>query len=399
MASENLKIQADQIGLEVNSNLNDSKNLQNDNDSDNEIDYDDYMWSRKLTDRNYGGDFFCNLKVYTQSNEWSDIILVVKTEKFYCHRIILASASPFFATMFRCNMNEKDQSEIVLKSIDDEKVMKQVIKYMYTGTTVINKINMYKMFQAADFLQIASLRKLCVTYMMKIVNFLSSLNCIKMYQFAHLYKCDELLFESGKCFPSMVLRVPKVYKFLKLPVDVASDLLQRCHTSYDHSPEQEANVFNACVAWLKYDSSRNDYSSKIFQSVAFVALREEFLINVVMKENLVLNCGETMQIVNKTLQYFQTPLRRSEIDIAVKDLLLAQREKDKFTGASHPAKPLGTVEGTVVLAEKNNHFLEEETYLMNISHTVPGNLSTEPLCLVPSSMCGIFLLFHYLNSY
>ena len=90
------------------SSLNGAKNLQSDNDSDYEIDYNDYMWSRKLTDRNYEGRFFCNLKVFMKLNEWSDVILIVKTAKFYCHHIILASASLFFATMFRCNINEKD---------------------------------------------------------------------------------------------------------------------------------------------------------------------------------------------------------------------------------------------------------------------------------------------------
>ena len=370
-----------EISVESNLHMSDNNNnspLQNESESDNGSYYDDLKFSRRVVNRRFPEDFVFNVKSYLKSSELSDIVLVVRNVKFHCHRIILASVSPYFATMFRCNMNEQRQSEIILKSIDDKKVMKQVIKYMYTGTTVINKFNMHKMYQAADFFQIASLRDMCVAYIRKNV---ARENCIEMYHFACLYQCEELKAASGSLFPYILSQVSKQDKFLELPVDVASSLLIMCHSTDNHSPEEEANVFKAVVAWLRYAADRHVFATNIFQSVAFIALRKEFLEEIVLKENLVVECKEAMKNVNKALQFYQTPMRKSEIDIDINHYSLAHREKGGTKFDLYTETPVGVVKGLIFL-EKNDNLL------MNIN----DKFVLQPLCRIRLKMRGKFLM-------
>ena len=43
-----------------------------------------------------------------------DVTLVVKSEVFHAHRVVLASRSPYFLGMFKSNMAESQQEEITL---------------------------------------------------------------------------------------------------------------------------------------------------------------------------------------------------------------------------------------------------------------------------------------------
>ena len=49
-----------------------------------------------------------------RSKDLCDVTLVVKSEVFHAHRVILASRSPYFHGMFKSNMAESQQDEITL---------------------------------------------------------------------------------------------------------------------------------------------------------------------------------------------------------------------------------------------------------------------------------------------
>ena len=359
---------------------NDCKDLYHDKDK----------CSRKLVSKDWSKAITNTIRLYEKSTKLSDVVLIVGKTKFYCHRIVLASVSPYFSTIF--GSLEKDQSEIVLLNIEDDKVMKQVIKYIYTGSVVINNVNMYETYRAADFFQILGLRKLCITYMKANV---SQKNCIEMYQFAYVHKSIELMSNSGELFPYIVSKASNLDIFLKLPVDVALGLLNVCHTTYQHSPELEASVFKACVAWLKYDADRKIHAGTIFQSVSFIALRQEYFKDVIMKEKLVVECDEVMERVNKAFQFLETQMRISEIDI---DYLSQTRTgKSSFVTSILDETAIGTIKGIIILVNKINfRTRKEENYLMNVC----DNAIATSLCLMPSLMCGTFksvLLCKYIH--
>ena len=368
-----------------------------------ELYYEDELCARKFSDNNWSDDLKSNLKLYLKSKELCDIVLIVDNAKLYCHRVILASISPFFAAMFRTNMNEKDKREIVLENYDQE-VMKLVIKYIYTGSTVIDQKNVYQMFQAADFFQISGLCKLCVTYMKQIV---SITNCIEMFQFAHIYKNDELMAEAGHYFLSIVSQAPNQEEFLLLPIDIVCDLLNICHKSCGRpkpltlpSSELEIIIFNACVAWLNYRLYRNILADKIFQSVSFVLLPEEFFRETVLKEKLVVNCCKVMEHATKVLQFFQSPMRRSEVDIDY--FLHVRKGRDNCENFNLCGQiPLGTMKGIILLFKLKNccRLVVHNDELKLENAIADGGPYGHSLCLTPSLMSGKFMFFPQDNAY
>ena len=102
-------------------------------------------------------------------------------------------------------------------------------------------------------------------------------------------------------------------EFLELLVDIVVHLLENCHTQ---SCDQKANIYSACVSRLKYAKYRKIYAGQIFHSVLFFLLLKEYLEEFVLKEKLVTECDEVNETLVKSLQYVQTPMRKSEIDFS-----------------------------------------------------------------------------------
>ena len=55
------------------------------------------------------------LSTLYENKQFTDVILVVGDQEFYCHRNILAISSPFFMAMFTHDMSESHQLRIPLK--------------------------------------------------------------------------------------------------------------------------------------------------------------------------------------------------------------------------------------------------------------------------------------------
>ena len=74
-----------------------------------------------------------DLDLCLSTQEYTDVTLSCGEKEFQCHKLILASRSPVFRTMFEEVMKRKESGKIEIK---DEKVevIEEVLKYIYTGT-------------------------------------------------------------------------------------------------------------------------------------------------------------------------------------------------------------------------------------------------------------------------
>ena len=66
------------------------------------------------------------------TKEYTDVKLLCGEKEFQCHKLILASRSPVFKTMFEEVMNGNDSGTIELKDQKVE-VIEEILKYIYTG--------------------------------------------------------------------------------------------------------------------------------------------------------------------------------------------------------------------------------------------------------------------------
>ncbi|GFO32826.1 kelch-like protein 40a [Plakobranchus ocellatus] len=97
---------------------------------------------------------------YRDNPTLTDVIVVVGTTEFKCHRVILAAASDFFKTAFTCGLREDCERKITLKAID-KNIFSTILTYMYTGNIKLTEENLSDIWRAADMLQIAPVMKEC----------------------------------------------------------------------------------------------------------------------------------------------------------------------------------------------------------------------------------------------
>ena len=78
-------------------------------------------------------NLFTDLGKLLEEGLFSDITLIVGDQRFPVHKALLASRSPVFAGMFRhIEMEENKQGIVQIKDLEPD-VLKEMLKYIYTG--------------------------------------------------------------------------------------------------------------------------------------------------------------------------------------------------------------------------------------------------------------------------
>lgn len=74
------------------------------------------------------------MQTYWQLSQLCDVTLIAGCDgkKISAHRVVLASASPYFAAMFTGSLREANEEEITLHKVDGDSLY-QLIQYCYTG--------------------------------------------------------------------------------------------------------------------------------------------------------------------------------------------------------------------------------------------------------------------------
>lgn len=127
---------------------------------------------------------FCDVVLKTQSTSGSSAISVIKA-----HKLVLASASPYFKAMFAGGFKEnRNCDEIFIDHINDF-TLKTIIDFIYTSQLVIKENNVQHLLVASKMLQIEDIVVACCAYLY--LNMDAS-NCIGFEGFANTYGCSTL---------------------------------------------------------------------------------------------------------------------------------------------------------------------------------------------------------------
>ncbi|CAL9690388.1 unnamed protein product [Knipowitschia caucasica] len=94
----------------------------------------------------------------------SDTACADKPQLFLCSRIVLASASPYFKSMFTGGLNETLSQRVVIRGVDAES-MSVIIDYCYTGRVAITERNVQRLYAASNMLQLEYIRESCSSFM------------------------------------------------------------------------------------------------------------------------------------------------------------------------------------------------------------------------------------------
>nr|XP_006811981.1 PREDICTED: putative zinc finger protein ENSP00000328166-like [Saccoglossus kowalevskii] len=87
----------------------------------------------------------------------TDVLISVDSQDFPCHKLVLASCSEYFRTMFqmRTGVDKIDLSDISAST------MGNLLQFLYSGVVNLDKDNVYPLQAAAEFFKIPTLLKGC----------------------------------------------------------------------------------------------------------------------------------------------------------------------------------------------------------------------------------------------
>ncbi|KAG2460423.1 kelch-like protein 2 [Polypterus senegalus] len=184
------------------------------------------------------------LKQLLDAQQLCDVTLVVDGKKFMCHRVLLASVSPYFRAMFTSPLAESRLTEIRLQEVTPE-VVQSVIHFVYTGEARLSPDTAEDLFVAANRLQVLPLQDLCSRFLFE---HLSLENCLGMYVLARSHHDPLLLRASLRLVAQNFPRVSRQKDFLLLDPGTLGSLL----SSDRLGVESELEVYDAARRWAEH---------------------------------------------------------------------------------------------------------------------------------------------------
>ena len=213
-----------------------------------------------------------------------DVTLVSKSgSEFKANRNELSAVSPFFSALFNSNMKENKEGIVRLDHITDT-VVRDVLKYMHSGSVVITQENVQDLIEAADYLLLTNLQTIAGRFMEKK---LSTSNCISIYYFAEKYHCEELVVNTRWFILLNFTAVAESQDFLNLE----SQEVERWISSDDIAVTTEDDVLKTIFTWIEENKSERE--GKLEELIRHVRLdfvsrdyfERDVVTNSLVKEN------------------------------------------------------------------------------------------------------------------
>ncbi|XP_052278134.1 kelch-like ECH-associated protein 1B [Dreissena polymorpha] len=183
-----------------------------------------------------------------RSEKLCDVTLVAGDEKFLCHKIVLASASSYFRSMFTGGMREEEMSIIPLHGIHPC-MLSVLIEFAYTAEIRVNEQNVCFLLPAATMFQMNHVVEACSVFLEQQ---LDASNCIGITDFACEHGCLDLEAKAREYIYKHFSEVIKCDEFLQLSACQLVNLIK--HDELNIKCESE--IFNAVIRWVQQDTER-----------------------------------------------------------------------------------------------------------------------------------------------
>ncbi|XP_064482286.1 kelch-like protein 8 [Ornithodoros turicata] len=228
------------------------------------------------------GRTFERLQQFWQQNELCDVHVRVGERAWRCHRLVLASCSPYFHAMFTAPLIESQQHEVTIGDIE-EHAMDQVIRFAYTGSVDLSVENVQALLHAASVLQLDTLAAATSDF---VRSHLLPTNALAVAQFSELHGLYDLSADADKFVRRNFLQVASTQEFLAVDAEHLSRLLD----APDLNVVSEAQVYEAVMRWLKADQvTRLAHLASVLERVRLTQLPPALLRRLTQAEESVRN--------------------------------------------------------------------------------------------------------------
>ena len=109
---------------------------------------------------------------------YTDLTLVADGRHVRCHRVVLASASPYFHSRLYNGKKESSTDRIFIQDVPRD-ILSDVLDFVYSGECSLNVDNAEDLLRAAVIFQMVALRDMCDFFLKDCVD---SKNALRLYK-------------------------------------------------------------------------------------------------------------------------------------------------------------------------------------------------------------------------
>lgn len=264
-------------------------------------------------------------------HSFCDVTLCVDGVEFPCHKLVLASFSPYFMAMFSGEMAESRQDKVSINGVESS-MIELLIEYAYTAEILITKTNVQSLLSAANLLEILPVRDACCMFMEQ---HMDETNCIGIHCFAEVHACNHL---QNKAKEFALTHFPEVCQYEEF-LTVTKDKLIELISLDDLYVENEKTVFNAVIKWLNHDvENREENFASVLEHVRLPLTDPYFIHDCVEKQMVVKNSAKCRKLLEEAKTYH----------------LLADRRSELRSSRTRPRKSSGSVEVIVAVGGEDD---------------------------------------------
>ncbi|KAM8929961.1 kelch repeat and BTB domain-containing protein 12 isoform 1-T1 [Pelodytes ibericus] len=250
----------------------------------------------------HGVNLLDHLNSMRASEELIDIVLMAEGQRFPCHRMVLASFSPYFKAMFTCGLVECNQTEVNLHDVTALSIS-MILEYMYTAQLSISNTTVQEVATAAFFIQMDDIFRMCQSYMM---DHMDASNCLGVYFFAKQISAEDLEDKSKRYLYQHFSEVGLHEEIL----EVGFQQLMGMIMSDDLNVSREETILDLVLRWVNHDRSlRCQHLIELLKQVRLLLVNPSFLREA-RKRNTILLCNsqcydmfeEALETIEKSTQ-------------------------------------------------------------------------------------------------
>lgn len=237
-------------------------------------------------------------------HQLTDVTLVAANCRISAHRIVLSSASDYFAAMFTNDLREAIEPEVVMEDIDPH-ALQALVDYCYSGEIELREETVETLLSTASLLQLSEVVNACCRFL---VCRLHPSNCIGICLFSESQGCLDLYHMAHNYIMDNFMDVIQNQEFLMLPHEEIRKLL----ANDDINVPSEEIIFDSLMSWIQSDlPNRKKNLGQLLAVVKLPLLSPQFITDHIETNPLFREDRACQDLIMEAMKYHLLPERRS----------------------------------------------------------------------------------------
>jgi hypothetical protein len=232
------------------------------------------------------------------NNNICDIHVFVGNETYPAHRIVLASFSPYLASVLKTNNQQRHEEpkDIRISGVSEQSV-KILLNYIYTGELRMEAVIIPDLLKLADKFEVPVVRQKCLNH----VDVMTDDELVALLQIMKdtndVESCNRIM----RGISSKFMRVKDCKTFLLLDIDTLCIIL----TQGALILRSEMDVFRSGLNWLHNvdENERCNYLDRVMGCVRFPLMNQAELYECVDRCDLLRSSSSCMQRIHEANWY------------------------------------------------------------------------------------------------